>query len=105
PLGTGILATALKRGKLDAQAYAAAVESMASLNKEASEAMLRHGVHAATDVTGFGLLGHGHGMAQGSGATLEIEASALPLLPDLESLVMGGHLTGGCKRNRAYLEG
>jgi selenide,water dikinase len=105
PLGTGILATALKRGKLGADAYAAAVESMASLNKEASEAMLRYDVHAATDVTGFGLLGHGHGMARGSDAALEIEASALPLLPDLESLVIAGHLTGGCKRNRAYLEG
>jgi selenide,water dikinase len=104
PLGTGILATALKRGKLGAEAYAAAVESMASLNKEASEAMLRYDVHAATDVTGFGLLGHGHAMARGSEAALEIEASTLPLLPDLESLVIGGNLTGGCKRNRAYLE-
>jgi selenide,water dikinase len=103
-LGTGILATALKRGMLGAEAYAAAVDSMVTLNKGASEAMLRHGVHAATDVTGFGLLGHGHAMARGSGATLEIEASTLPLLPDLESLVTAGHLTGGCKRNRAYLE-
>jgi selenide, water dikinase len=105
PLGTGILATALKRGQLGADAYAAAVESMASLNKEASEAMLRYDVHAATDVTGFGLLGHGYTMVRGSDAVLEIEASALPLLPDLESLVIAGHLTGGCKRNRAYLEG
>jgi selenide,water dikinase len=103
-LGTGILATALKGGKLTASAYAALVESMGTLNKGASEAMLRYDVHAATDVTGFGLLGHGHSMARGSDATLEIEASALPLLPDLESLVIGGHLTGGCKRNRAYLE-
>ena len=105
PLGTGILATALKRGQLGADAYAAAVGSMASLNKEASETMLRYDVHAATDVTGFGLLGHGYAMVRGSDAVLEIEASALPLLPDLESLVIAGHLTGGCKRNRAYLEG
>ena len=104
PLGTGILATALKRDELGARAYAAAVESMTTLNKGASEAMLRYDVHAATDVTGFGLLGHGHGMAHGSDATLEIEAAALPLLPDLEALVIAGHLTGGCKRNRAYLE-
>ena len=104
-LGTGILATALKRDALGARAYAAAVESMTTLNKGASEAMLRYDVHAATDVTGFGLLGHGHGMAHGSDATLEIEAAALPLLPDLEALVIAGHLTGGCKRNRAYLEG
>ena len=104
-LGTGILATALKRDALGARAYAASVESMTTLNKGASEAMLRYDVHAATDVTGFGLLGHGHGMAHGSDATVEIEAAALPLLPDLEALVVAGHLTGGCKRNRAYLEG
>jgi selenide,water dikinase len=105
PLGTGILATALKRERLGTEAYAAAVESMMTLNKGASEAMLRHDVHAATDITGFGLLGHAHAMANGSGVTLEVEASSLPLLPDLESLVTAGHLTGGCKRNRAYLEG
>jgi selenide, water dikinase len=105
PLGTGILSTALKREKLGAEAYEAAVRSMAALNKSASEAMLRHDVHAATDVTGFGLLGHGHEMAFGSGVTLEIEAAALPLLPDLDRLVADGHLTGGCGRNRAYLEG
>ena len=104
-LGTGIIATALKRDALGARAYAASVESMTTLNKGASEAMLRYDVHAATDVTGFGLLGHGHGMAHGSDATVEIEAAALPLLPDLEALVVAGHLTGGCKRNRAYLEG
>ena len=105
PLGTGILTTALKRQQLGEAAYAAAVRSMATLNKAASEAMLRYDVHAATDVTGFGLLGHGHEMARGSEATLCIEASALPLLPDLERLVAEGHLTGGCKRNRAYLDG
>jgi selenide, water dikinase len=105
PLGTGILATALKREKLGAEAYEAAVRSMAALNKSAAEAMLRRDVHAATDVTGFGLLGHAHEMAFGSGVTLEIEAEALPLLPDLDRLVADGHLTGGSKRNRAYLEG
>jgi selenide,water dikinase len=105
PLGTGILATALKREKLGGKAYEAAVRSMATLNKGAAEAMLRYDVHAATDVTGFGLLGHAHEMAFGSGVTLEIEAEALPLLPDLDRLVADGHLTGGCKRNRAYLEG
>ena len=104
PLGTGILATALKREQLGSEAYEAAVRSMAALNKSAAEAMLRYEVHAATDVTGFGLLGHAHEMALGSGVTLEIEAAALPLLPDLDRLVADGHLTGGSKRNRAYLE-
>jgi selenide,water dikinase len=105
PLGTGILTTALKHEKLAGDAYEAAVASMTTLNKGGAEAMLRYDVHAATDVTGFGLLGHGHGMARGSGVTIEIDAASLPLLPDLERLVVEGHLTGGCKRNRAYLDG
>ena len=105
PLGTGILTTALKHEKLGDTAYEAAVASMATLNKGAAEAMLEYDVHAATDVTGFGLLGHAHEMARGSEVTLEIEAATLPLLPDLERLVGEGHLTGGCKRNRAYLDG
>ena len=104
-LGTGILTTALKREKLGEAAYEATVRSMTTLNKDAAEAMLRYDVHAATDVTGFGLLGHGHEMARGSDASLRFDAAALPLLPDLERLVTDGHLTGGCKRNRAYLEG
>jgi len=105
PLGTGILTTALKHEKLAAPAYEAAVRSMSTLNKGGAEAMSRYDVHAATDVTGFGLLGHGHEMARGSEVTLRIDAAALPLLPDLERLVVEGHLTGGCKRNRSYLDG
>jgi selenide,water dikinase len=105
PLGTGILTTALKRQQLGAEAYAAVARSMVALNRGAAAGMLRHDVHAATDVTGFGLLVHAHEMAVGSDVTLEIEAAALPLLPDLERLVAAGHVTGGCKRNRAYLEG
>jgi selenide,water dikinase len=105
PLGTGILSTALKRAALGAETYDVLVASMAMLNRAAAEAMLRCEVHAATDVTGFGLLGHAHEMARGSGVTLEIDSSSLPLLPDLEEHVVAGHLTGGCKRIRAYLDG
>jgi selenide,water dikinase len=105
PLGTGILTTALKRQKLSEKAYDAAVRSMTLLNRTASELMLRYEVHAATDVTGFGLLGHGHEMARGSEVTLRIESAALPLLPDVDDCVVAGHLTGGCKRNRSYLDG
>jgi selenide,water dikinase len=105
PLGTGILSTALKRGALDDAGFEVAVRSMATLNKSAAEAMLRYDVHAATDVTGFALLGHAHEMAHGSEVTLEIVAAELPLLPGLERMVAEGHLTGGCKRNRGYLEG
>jgi len=104
PLGTGILSTALKHQALDDGAYEAAIRSMATLNKDGAEAMLAQDVHAATDVTGFALLGHAHEMAHGSGVTLEIVARDLPLLPELERLVVEGHLTGGCKRNRAYLD-
>ena len=103
-LGTGILTTALKHDRLGEPAYAAAVRSMATLNRDAAEAMLRYDVHAATDVTGFGLLGHAHGMARGSDVTLKIDGMRLPLLRDLERLVEEGHLTGGSKRNRSYLE-
>ncbi|MEA2627015.1 MAG: selenide, water dikinase [Candidatus Binatota bacterium] len=103
PLGTGILTTALKHSALSDAAYRAAVVSMTTLNRGAAEAMLRHQVHAATDVTGFGLLGHAHGMARGSDVTLRLDADALPLLPDVEQLASAGHLTGGCKRNRTYL--
>ena len=105
PLGTGIVTTALKRGALGAETYDALVASMTTLNRAAARAMLRCEVHAATDVTGFGLLGHGHEMARGSGVTLEIDSSSLPLLPELEEHIVAGHLTGGCKRIRAYLDG
>jgi selenide,water dikinase len=104
-VGTGILSTALKRGALSDRAYAAAVETMSTLNRAASEAMLQFEVHAATDVTGFGLLGHAFEMAHGSDVTLRIGAALLPLLPEVADHVERGHLTGGCRRNRRYLEG
>jgi selenide,water dikinase len=81
PLGTGVIATALKAGEAPAEAVAAATAAMSALNRGASEAALRHGVTAATDVTGFGLLGHAAAIARESRLTLEFESSALPLLP------------------------
>jgi selenide,water dikinase len=79
PVGTGVMATAIKRG-LETEASAAEViESMAALNRDASEAMLAAGVHAATDVTGFGLLGHLHEMAKGSGLAAWLSAADVPL--------------------------
>lgn len=104
PLGTGIVTTALKHQALDDAPYHAAVASMSALNRDAAEVMRPFSVHAATDVTGFGLLGHAHEMAHGSGVTIAIDATALPLLPAAEELAAAGHLTGGSKRNRAYLE-
>ncbi len=103
PLGTGILMTALKKAHLREEEYAAAVTSMSALNDKAARVMLRHTVHACTDITGFGLMGHTCEMAMGSGVTLRLHASALPLLPGALRLALEGYITGGCKRNRTYL--
>lgn len=105
PLGTGILTTALKRRTLSTRGYDAVVRSMAALNGTASEQMLRYDVHAATDVTGFGLLGHAWEMIGTGAVSFRLEADALPLLPDVEKLVREGHLTGGCRRNQQWLQG
>lgn len=103
PLGAGILTTALKRGHLAEEEYQAAVASMSMLNAKAAEVMQRYSVHACTDVTGFSLMGHSCEMASGSEVTLQIHASALPVLPGALRLSLEGYITGGCKRNRTYL--
>jgi selenide,water dikinase len=102
PLGTGVLMTAFKRDRLAAEHYEAAVRSMTALNAEASRAMLRHDVHAATDITGFGLAGHASKLADGSGVTLRIEESDLPLLPGALECCREGMIPGGGKRNREF---
>src|SRR5207244_436204 len=102
-LGTGIVATALKRGAGSPAEHAAAIESMAALNAAAARVLRGFEVHACTDVTGFGLLGHGYEMAHASGVRLVLVAERLPLLPGARALAAAGHLTGGCKRNRDWL--
>ena len=102
-LGTGIVATALKRGAGSPAEHAAAIESMAALNAAAARVLRGFEVHACTDVTGFGLLGHGYEMAHGSGVRPALVAERLPLLPGARALAAAGHLTGGCKRNRDWL--
>ena len=104
PLGTGIITTALKRRKASAASVRAAVASMTALNDTASLLMQQLPVHACSDVTGFGLLGHAFEMASGSGVTIVFEARRLPLLPGARRLAEQGYLTGGCKRNRDYLK-
>lgn len=104
PLGTGILTTALKKGHLSEEEYGAAVMSMSTLNAKAARVMLRYTVHACTDVTGFSLMGHSCEMAMGSGMTIRLRATALPVLPGARRLALEGYITGGCKRNRTYLE-
>jgi len=103
-LGTGIITTALKRGKASKESVQQAVVSMVTLNKTASKVMRDYPVHACSDVTGYGLLGHALEMASGSGVTLILESSKLPLLERARRLAEKGYLTGGCKRNRAYLQ-
>ncbi len=103
PLGTGIVATALKAGHASEAAVAAATRSMRALNRDAAEAAERHGVTGATDVTGFGLLGHAEPLARESGIRLEIDAGELPLLPEAEELA-ASHQAGGLKANRLAFE-
>jgi selenide,water dikinase len=102
PIGTGVISQAVKAGRAPAEALAAAVESMARLNREACEAMVEVGPSAATDVTGFGLLGHLHELAHGSGVAARIEAAAVPLLPSARALAEAGVLPGGTRRNAEY---
>jgi selenide,water dikinase len=103
PLGTGVIATALKAGRAPAEAVAASTLSMATLNRAASEAGLRHGVRCATDITGFGLVGHAAAVARESRLTLEIEAAALPVLPRARELAPSFQ-AGGLKANRRQFE-
>jgi selenide,water dikinase len=103
PLGTGIVTTALKRGAGHPAEHAAAVESMLALNAVAARTLRGFEVHACTDVTGFGLLGHAYEMAHGSGARLVFVAERLPLLPGARRLAAGAYVTGGCRRNRDWL--
>jgi selenide,water dikinase len=99
PLGTGVLTTALKRDLVDAAELAPAVAAMTTLNAGAARAMLAVGVHAATDVTGFGLLGHLHTLLAASGRGAELRAAAVPLLPGARAAAERGAIPGGTKRN------
>jgi selenide,water dikinase len=103
PLGTGIITTALKKGKASEESVNEAVKSMTTLNAAASFVARKHPVHACSDVTGFGILGHALGMASGSGVTLVIESAKMPLLHRAPRLAEKGYITGGCKRNQEYL--
>jgi selenide,water dikinase len=103
PLGTGIITTALKQRKAPRASVRAAVASMVALNGPASRVARTFPIHACSDVTGFGLLGHAVEMAMGSAITIVLDSAALPLLPGALRLAEGGFLTGGCGRNRTYL--
>ena len=105
PLGTGFVTTAHKKNDCPEELLREACASMIQLNDGSAEAMLEVGVHSATDVTGFGLAGHSYEMALGSGTTLIIELSKLPLFPGAEQLVGKKCFTRASKSNREYVQG
>lgn len=104
PLGTGIIATAIKGGLADEAARTDALEVMTTLNDRASRVMSEMGVHACTDITGFGLLGHLYEMVAASGAGSRIHLEKVPLLNQVRSLAEIGMAPAGAYRNLEYLE-
>ena len=103
PIGTGVISTAIKKGRASDEVVSASVETMLTAGKYAAEAMREFGVTGATDVTGFSLLGHVWEMACASKVTIEIEAAAVPLLNGAVELAAQGMLTSGDKTNREYV--
>jgi selenide,water dikinase len=101
-IGTGVIATALKRNIAAEPDVQAAIVSMLALNRRACEAMLQCDVHGCTDVTGFGLIGHAREMALASGVTLEIDSTAVRFLPGALDYARQGALPGGLKNNREF---
>lgn len=102
PLGTGAITTAMKNRAASAEVAQAAIDNMLKLNRQASELARVVGVNACTDITGFGLLGHGLEIATKSGVRLEIDGGRVPLLPGAWDSAEAGHLPGGMRRNREH---
>ena len=103
PLGLGIISTAIKAGTAPAELVARAVEVMTTLNAAAAEAMVEVGASAATDVTGFGLLGHLHIAARASGVGATVDASVVPFLPGAIDLALAGSIPGGTRSNLSFV--
>jgi selenide,water dikinase len=105
PLGVGIITTAAKQDRDSAGAIGEAIRVMSTLNRGAAEAMgkLGAGVHACTDVTGFGLLGHLHELLAASGLSAELDAAAVPVLAGVRELLAAGMVAGGTRRNHAFV--
>jgi selenide,water dikinase len=103
-IGNGILATAGKRGILSSESQQAMLSAMKALNGKASRAALAVASRCATDITGFGLLGHASHIARASGVSLVIDRAAVPILPGAREAAAGGSVTDGAKRNASYLD-
>ena len=104
PLGTGIISTALKAGKVSKETVAKMTKYMAALNKKASELMQEVGVHACTDITGFGLLGHACQLAHNSQVGIKINPSSVPVFAEVEEFARAGLCPGGLYRNREFYD-
>jgi selenide,water dikinase len=104
PLGTGIISTALKRGRARPELVREAVDLMTTLNASAADAMVEAEVEAATDVTGFGLLGHLHGMLRASGVAATVDASAVPFLGGTRELAEADLIPSGTRSNLRFVE-
>jgi len=102
PLGTGIVSTAIKGGVAGEEAVARIAVSMTTLNKRASELMQEAAVHACTDITGYGLLGHACGMIEDGPVCMEIHVTAIPCFPEAKGLAQMGLVPGGTQRNREF---
>jgi selenide,water dikinase len=103
PIGTGVISTGIKFGKADPEIVANSVETMLTAGRRAAELMREFGVRAATDITGYGLLGHAWELAKASKVTLRIEAAYVPMLPGALELVRQKMLTRGDRTNREYI--
>ena len=103
PIGTGVVSTGIKFGKASDEVIDASLRTMLLAGREAARLMCEYGAHAATDVTGFALLGHAWEVARASGVTLEITAASVPLIPGALELAAAGLLTSGDKSNRRYV--
>lgn len=104
PIGVGIMTTSIKKDLLSEEETAAVTAVMSALNKSAAETMESYDVHACTDVTGFGLLGHALEMAKGSGTVIEIHHREVPVLPRTRELAEAGNVPGGTRNNFAHVE-
>jgi selenide,water dikinase len=102
-LGTGVLVSGSRQGKTSAEDLTSAIDSMRTLNRAASEVFVARGIRGATDVTGFGLLGHGLEMALASGTRFVFDSDALPALPGALELAAAGVETGGATHNRRFV--
>ena len=103
PLGTGVITTAIKHQVAPLDSADAAIQEMLRLNRDAADAVATVDVHAMTDVTGFGMLGHLQSMARASGVAARVDAGSVPFLPGAEMLADAGEVPGGTRRNEQFL--